>query len=99
VADLALCGRRSLDPLRGLAANTADHIGMSESLGSTLLGLHVESGGNRLRNARVQRGCPAGNQEVLISALVAGAGPAIAVASPRTGKGGMGAQGGRHGCD
>ena len=55
VANLALFGSRCLDPLGGLTANTADHVCMSESFGSPLGGLHVESGWNWLSDARVER--------------------------------------------
>lgn len=96
VANLSLSGSGSLDPLRGLAANTTHHVSMGESLGRASLGLDVEGGGNGLCNARVQRRGAARNQEVLVSALVAGAGPAITIAGPRTGEGGMGVQRRRH---
>ena len=48
VADLALSRRGRLDPLRGLAADTADEVGIGESLGRTLRSLYVERRGDRL---------------------------------------------------
>lgn len=91
VANLALSWGRSLDPLRRLATNAADHVGMCKRLGSSLLRLYIQSRRNRLRDARVQRGSTAGNKHVG-TGLVARAGPAITVTSPRTGKGRMGIQ-------
>jgi hypothetical protein len=43
VANLSLVWGGSLDPLRGFTANTAYHVGMSESLGGPLGGFDVES--------------------------------------------------------
>lgn len=43
VANLSLGGRGGLDPLGGLATNTTYHVGVGESLGGSLLRLHVES--------------------------------------------------------
>lgn len=51
VANLALCGRRGLDPLGRLATDTTDHVGMCEGLWCPLLRLHIESGGNWLGDA------------------------------------------------
>ena len=42
VANLALAGRGSLDPLGRLPPNTADHVGMGESLGGPLLWFRAE---------------------------------------------------------
>lgn len=52
----SLDGCRSTNPLRGLAPNTTDHVGMSECLGCTLGRLRHESGGHWLRDARMKRG-------------------------------------------
>lgn len=91
VANLALSGSGSLDPLRWFAANTANHVGMGKRLGSSLLGFDVQSRGNRLCDTRVQRRSTAGNKHIVAS-LVARAGPAITIASPGAGKGGMSIQ-------
>lgn len=63
VANLALGGRRGLDPLGGLTANTADHIGMGEGFRGPLGGLEVERGGNGLGDAGVQRRRATGNDQ------------------------------------
>lgn len=55
VGDFALGGSGSLDPLRRLTADTADHVGMSERLGGSLLGLLDQGGGNGLGDAGMQR--------------------------------------------
>jgi hypothetical protein len=86
VANLALRGSRRLDPLRWLTANTAYHVGMCESLGSTLLGLVAERRGNWLRDTGVQRRGTARNQEV-VSTLITSAGSALAIAGPWPGEG------------
>lgn len=91
VANLALSGRRCLDPLRGLTANTADHVGMGERLGRALLGLGGESRGDGLGDAGVQRRGAAGDDEVVV-ALVAGAGTGITVAGARPGEGRVGVE-------
>lgn len=100
VSNLALRGRRRLDPLRGLAADTADHVRMRESLWGPLLGLGGESSRRGLGDSGVKRGSAAGDQEVVsASALIAGAGPAITIACPRTGEGRMGVERGSHGVE
>jgi hypothetical protein len=86
VANLALRGSRRLDPLRRLTADTAYHVGMGESLGSTLLGLVAERRGDWLRDARVQGRGTAGNQEV-VGTLITSAGSALAIAGPWPGEG------------
>lgn len=88
VSNLALGGRGSLDPLRGLSAHAADHVGMREGLWGALLGLDVEGGGNWLGDARVQRGGPAGDDEVGVG-LVAGGRTAFTIAGPGTDEGGV----------
>jgi hypothetical protein len=95
VANLALGRTRCLDPLRRLAANTTDHVGMGEGLWSTLLRLDVESRRDWLCNSRVKRRGATGNHEI-VSALVAGAGPAITFAGPRAGEGRVSVERGRH---
>ncbi len=42
VANLALRGRWSLDPLRGLTADATDHVGMGEGFRGPLLGLDIQ---------------------------------------------------------
>ena len=95
VANLALGRRGSLDPLGGLATNTAHHVGVGESLGGPLLGLHVKRRGDRLGDARVQRRGPAGDDQVAVG-LIAGDWPAFAVARPRTLERGVCGERGRH---
>ena len=63
VGNLALAWSRRLDPLRWLAADTADHVGVSQGLGRPQAGLHAQSRGQRLDHARVQRRRPAGGLE------------------------------------
>jgi len=91
VAYLALGRRRCLDPLRRFPSDTAHHIGMGQSLWSPLLGLHVQSRGNRLGDARVKRGSPAGDDQVAVD-LVTGGRAAIAITSPGTDEGSVGAK-------
>lgn len=79
VANLALGGCWSPDPLRRLAANTTYQVGMSESLGSALLGLGVEARRNWLCDARVQRGSSAWDEH-RIAILVAGQRAALTLA-------------------
>ena len=94
VANLALGRRGSLHPLGGLTADTADHVSMGEGLGSTLLRLDVQRGGDRLGDSRVQGRRAARDDEVGV-ALVAGAGAAIV--GPRAGEGRVGCERGSHG--
>lgn len=61
VSNLALSWGRGLDPLRRLAANTTDHVGMCECLGRPLLGFGVEGRRDGLCDSRVQRRRPAGD--------------------------------------
>ena len=82
VTNLALRRRGSLDPLRWLPSNTADHVSMSESLGCPLLRFRTERRRNRLRDPRVERRCPAGDNQVVV-VVVASARPGIAVAGTR----------------
>jgi hypothetical protein len=96
VTDLALSRGGSLDPLRGLTANTAYHVSMGEGLGRPLLGLHVESRGNRLSNPRVERRGPAGDNEAGVT-LIASARTTLAITRPRTGEGWVGSERRRHG--
>lgn len=91
VANLSLSWGRGLYPLRWLSSDTTHHVGMSESLGRTLLGLQVQSGRNRLGDARVQRRSPAGNDQVAVG-LIAGRRAAITITSPGTDKGRMGVE-------
>lgn len=51
VLNLALDRGGSLDPLRGLATNTAYHVGMGQGLGCSLDRLQVESRGDGLSDA------------------------------------------------
>lgn len=95
VSNLALSGCGRLDPLGRLAADTAYHVGMSEGLGSALLGLVAEGRGNGLCDARVERRGPAGDQEVVV-ALIAGAGSTFTVSGPGPGEGRVGVERGRH---
>lgn len=67
VLDLALRRRRGLHPLGGLAADTADHVGMGEGLGGPLGGLRADVGGRGLRDARVQRRGAAGDGDGALS--------------------------------
>lgn len=55
VGDFALGGSGSLDPLRGFTADTADHVGMSERLWGSLLGLLGQSRRNGLGDAGMER--------------------------------------------
>jgi len=64
VLNLALSWWRSLDPLRRLSPNTANHIRMGQSLRSSLTRLDVKRGRKRLRDPGVQRGCSAWDDEV-----------------------------------
>jgi hypothetical protein len=91
VAYLALSGCWCFYPLRRLSSNTAYHIGVRECFRCSLLRLEVQSGGYWLRNTRVERGCPARDDEVLVT-MVASTGTAIAVASSGSNEGGMVAQ-------
>ncbi len=95
VANLALSRWRSLNPLRRLAANTADHVGMGQRLRRSLLRLDVERRGNRLGDAGVERRRPAGNDQVGVT-LVARAWAGIEVAGPRPRERGVGVERGRH---
>lgn len=79
VGDLALGRRRGLHPLGGLAADTADHVGMGEGLGRPLgLGLLAERRRDGLGDAGVQRRGATGDDErgILIAGrwTVAGSG-------------------------
>lgn len=89
VLDLSVGGLGSLDPLRGLATNTAHHVGVGESLGGALAGLRIELGGQRLGDPRVQRRGPAGDEQAV---LALGSRRTVGVAGARTK-----AQRGRHG--
>jgi hypothetical protein len=55
VANLALSWRGRLHPLRGLSANTTDHVGMGKRLGASGALFDVQSGGKRLGDSRVER--------------------------------------------
>nr|POE72015.1 hypothetical protein CFP56_11891 [Quercus suber] len=67
VGNLALDGLRCLDPLRGLAADATDHVGMGEGLGGTLHGFGgVHGRGQWLHDPRVQRGGAVGDDEVVV---------------------------------
>lgn len=66
MADLALWRSRRSGPLGWLATNTAHHVGMGESLGSSLVDFWLVHLASRLGNARVQRRSPVGNDEVLL---------------------------------
>jgi hypothetical protein len=84
--------------LRRLAANAADHVGMSEGLGGSLLRLDVEGRRDGLGDAGVQRRGAAGDEEIIGAALVAGAGSSVtAIAGARAGEGRMGVERGSHG--
>jgi hypothetical protein len=61
--NLALRGLRCSDPLRRFSAHTADHVGMSEGLGSSLCGLHIEGSGDRLCNTGMEGGRPTRDDE------------------------------------
>lgn len=76
VADFALRWRGRLDPLRRLAANATDHVGMGQSLGGALLGLVVGKGrGNWLCDPRVEGRGATGNDQVAVDVFAAGDGP------------------------
>jgi len=82
VANLALGRSRSLDPLRWLAANTANHVRMRECFGRPLLRLNSKSRGDRLGDTGVKgRGTTWDNQVAV--GLVASTGTALAVPGPR----------------
>lgn len=66
VANLALSGSGSLDPLRGLSANTTNHVGMGERLGASGALLDVQGRGERLGDSRVERRSPAGDDEAMV---------------------------------
>lgn len=97
MADLALRRRRCLDPLRRLTADAAHHVGMGKSLRRTLLRLDVQRRWDRLRDSRVEGRGAARDDEVVV-ALIARAGPAIAIASARAVEGRVSVQRGTH-CD
>ena len=75
--DLALTCGRCLDPLRGFATNTTDHVSMGEGLWSTLRRLGVQRGWHWLRNARVEGRSATGNDQRGID-LVSGRGSIFA---------------------
>ena len=54
VLDLSLGWSGSLDPLGRFPADTADHVGVGQGFWRLLNGLHVQSGGERLGDARVE---------------------------------------------
>lgn len=85
MANLALSWSWSLDPLRRFPSNAAYHVGMGQSLRSPLLRLHIEGGRNRLCNARVQRRCPTGDNQVAVDLVARGRTP-IAIPGPGTDK-------------
>lgn len=70
---------------------------MCESLGSALLGLGVEARGNRLGNARVQRGGSAGDEHGVAAILVASKRTALALAGARAREAGVSAERRSHG--
>jgi hypothetical protein len=85
VLDFALDWRGGFDPLGGLTANTAYHVGMGQRLGCSLGRLQIEGRGNGLGDAGVQRRGPTGNNERSVD-LVPGDGT---VSRRRTDKGGV----------
>jgi hypothetical protein len=91
VAYLALSRRWCLYPLRRLSSNTAYHIGVCECFRCSLLRLDVQSGGDRLCDTRVERGCSARDDEVLVT-LVASSGTTITVTGSGSNEGGVVAQ-------
>ena len=97
VTNLALGWRGSLDPLRGLAANTADHVRMSKRLRGTLLGFDVQSRWNGLGDSRMKGRGATGDDQVGVS-LITRAGASLAVAGARTVERRMGIERRRHVC-
>lgn len=93
MTDLSLGRRRSPDPLGGLPAHTANHVGMGQGLGRFLGGFGAGLRRDRLRNAGVKRGGATRNDQRIFS-LIAGGRP---VARGRTGEGRVVSQRRTHG--
>lgn len=72
VANLALCGGGSLDPLGGFPTDTAYHVGMSKGFWSTLGRLGSHRRGNRLSDARMERRSAAGRDERALGLIASG---------------------------
>ncbi|KAH6610285.1 hypothetical protein Trco_000305 [Trichoderma cornu-damae] len=98
VGDFALGRSGSLDPLGGLAADSADHVGVRERLRGALLRLLGQGGGDGLGDAGMERrGAARYHHGRFGAGLVASAGPAITVASSGARKRRMGVERRRHG--
>ncbi len=93
VLDLTLTRSGGLNPLRGFSTHTTNHVGMREGLWGPLSWFDVQSRRNRLSDARMKRGSPTWDDEVV---LVASLWSTIAITRPRTDEGGVVVQRGSH---
>ena len=72
VANLALSGWGSFDPLRWFSTHAAYHVGMSQRLGGSLSRLDVKGRWDRLGDSGMEGGGTAGNSERMVALIASG---------------------------